>query len=285
MSGAQPEASRLRCQAPPGRRGASARALRVLLVDAQTLSRQGLKTLLSQEPDLEIVGDVGVDREALKRVRAVAPDIALVDIPMRNGDGIEAVRTIKRRYPASRVIVLVTDASPDLLRQATEVGAAGFVLKNVSAAHLADAIRAVGNGAMVIDPLAAKQLIKGVGGDGATPSTQGAQDLMELAPRDIEILTEVACGLTDKEIAAKLFLSEFTVKNRLRALYDRFKLRNRAHAACLAVCKGLVAADVFPHGPGAAGQSSIVQSAPMDSGVGHQDRWRRELEPDLVLQT
>lgn len=214
--------------------------IRVFLVDAQSLMRQGLKVLLSSEGDIEIVGEADSGRLAIAEVAALGPDVVLMDVVMPSGDGIEAIRTIKLRSPGTQILVLTTYSNQELFQEAAEAGAVGYVLKDISPTNLSNAIRAVHSGATMINPVLARQMVEGFSSEGSALSTKGARRLHRLTQREIDILVDVARGLSDKEIASKLFLSESRVKNSLRALYGRLKLRNRAHAAAFAVRRGLL---------------------------------------------
>jgi len=216
------------------------RPIRVFLVDAHSLMRQGLKMILASEGDIEIVGEADSGRLAMTAVAALEPDVVLMDIVMPGGDGIEAIRTIKLRCPGVQILVLTVQSNQELFHEAAEAGAVGYVLKDISPANLSNAIRAVHGGATMINPVLARQMVEGFSRDGGRLSPKGGRRVQRLTHREIEILIEVARGLSDKEIAVKLILSESRVKNCLRALYGRLTLRNRAHAAAFAVRRGLL---------------------------------------------
>jgi DNA-binding NarL/FixJ family response regulator len=210
-------------------------AIRVLLVDDQPLSRFGVKALLMSEPDIEIVGEAENGHAAIERAVALAPDLVLMDIFMPSGDGVEATRAIKQRCPKTQVLILTVHAEIDLFRQAAAAGAAGYVLKDISPANLANAIRAVHSGKTMINPSIARHLVNDFSSSGRTPAISAARRLHGLTQREIDVLLQVAEGLTDKEIALQLFLSEATVKGHLRSIYHKLKLRNRAQAAVFAI--------------------------------------------------
>ncbi len=232
-TGAHALKARLRAVPRPG-------PIRVFLIDAQSLMRQGLKMILSSEGDIEVIGEADSGRQAIEEVAAVGPDVVLMDIAMPNADGIEAIRAIKRRCPGTQILVLTTYSNQELFQEAAESGAVGYVLKDISPTNLSKAIRAVHSGATMINPVIARQMVEGFSRDSSEFSTKGVRRPHRLTQREIDILAEVARGLSDKEIASKLFLSESRVKNCLRALYGRLKLRNRAHAAAFAVRRGLL---------------------------------------------
>jgi DNA-binding NarL/FixJ family response regulator len=155
-------------------------------------------------------------------------------------DGIGAIRAIKARCPATQVLVLTARSEQDIFREAAAAGAVGYVLKDISPANLSNAIRAVHTGATMINPILARQMVEGLAQDDAAASSGTPRRPHRLTPREMNILIEVAQGLSDKEIAVKLAVSESRVKNCLRALYGRLNLHNRAHAAAFAVRRGLV---------------------------------------------
>ncbi len=159
-----------------------------------------------------------------------------------DGEGPAAIRAIRQRCPRAQVLVLTACAEQDGFRKAAAAGAAGYILKDIAPANLASAIRAAHGGRTMLSPVIAKQLIEhyamgGVAGEPAGPD-RGRES--RLTQHEIDVLAGVAQGLSDKQIAAHLFLSEATVKTRLRAVYHKLGLRNRAHAAVFAVEHGLV---------------------------------------------
>lgn len=212
--------------------------IRVFLIDPHALLRHGLRMLLASEGDIEIVGEA--NRAAIDDVAAAKPDIVLMDVAVPAADGIGAIRAVKARCPGTQVLVLTAQSDQDIFREAAAAGAVGYVLKDISPVNLSNAIRAVHSGATMINPVLARQMVEGLAQDEAAASAGAARRPHRLTPREMNILVEVALGLSDKEIATKLSLSESRVKNCLRALYGRLNLRNRAHAAAFAVRRGLV---------------------------------------------
>lgn len=215
-------------------------AIRVLLVDDQVLTRQGVKVVLQPEQDIEIVGEAENGREALEKAVALLPDLVLMDIMMPGGDGVTATRAIRQRCPNTRVLMLTVYADQALFRKAAEAGAGGYVLKNISPTDLADAIRSVHHGGTTLSPVIARQMMNHFFDTRLESGVPTVKRIHGLTQRESEVLVGVAHGLSDKEIAAKLFLSESTVKTHLRMIYHRLKLRNRAQAAAFAVEKGLL---------------------------------------------
>jgi two-component system response regulator DesR len=202
---------------------------RLLLAEDQAMIREALATLLDLEADLEVVASVGRGDEvlgALAEAKAAGNevDVALLDIEMPGMDGICAAERAHAAYPGLRIVILTTFGRPGFLRRAMEAGASAFLVKDAPAAQLADAIRRVVAGERVIDPdLAAAALA-----DGVNPLTS----------RERDVLAASAGGASNAEIAAKLFLSEGTVRNYLSACIQKTGTRNRTEALTLARTKG-----------------------------------------------
>jgi two-component system, NarL family, response regulator DesR len=198
--------------------------IRVLIAEDQTMVRGALRALLDLEEDIEVVADVGRGDEVVAAVREHAPDVALLDIEMPGRDGIEAARELATAAPACRAVILTTFGRPGFLRRAMEVGAAGFLVKDAPVAELAQGIRAVMAGQRVIDrDLAAAALAIG-----ATP----------LSAREADVLRASGDGATVADIAARLFLSEGTVRNYLSSAMGKTGARTRVEAARIAEGKG-----------------------------------------------
>jgi two-component system response regulator DesR len=196
-----------------------------LLAEDQAMIREALATLLGLEPDLCVVGQVGRGDEVVDAVTALGGvDVALLDIEMPGLDGLSAAAELRKRHPATKVVILTTFGRPGFLRRAMEAGAAAFMVKDAPAARLAEAVRRVLAGERVIDPdLAAAALA-----DGLNP----------LTGRERDVLAASADGSVNSEIAAKLSLSEGTVRNYLSACIQKTGARNRAEAVRIAQEKG-----------------------------------------------
>ncbi len=216
-------------------------SIRVLVVDDQGLTRRGILSVLKPEPDIEVIDEAVDGHDALQKAVALQPDLVLMDVVMSGGDGITATRAIRQRCPNTQILILTFGADPELFRKAAEAGAVGFVLKDISPANLVKAIRAVHNGHAMLSPHIAKQLMEQLHVSRHERAATSVRRTHGLTERELDVLTNLAAGLSDKEIAAKLFLSEATVKTHLRTVYRRLKLRNRAQAAAFAVEKGLLA--------------------------------------------
>ena len=198
--------------------------IRVLIAEDQALVRGALRALLELEEDIEVVAEVGRGDAVVEAAREHRPDVALLDIEMPGGDGIEAARALAAALPGIRAVILTTFGRPGFLRRAMEVGAAGFLVKDAPGAELARGIRAVMAGERVIDrDLAAAALAIG-----ATP----------LSAREADVLRAGADGATVADIAGRLFLSEGTVRNYLSSAIGKTGARTRVEAARVAADKG-----------------------------------------------
>ncbi|GAA1069695.1 MULTISPECIES: response regulator transcription factor [Kitasatospora] len=216
--------------------------IRVLLVDDQPLLRTGFRMILEAESDLVVVGEAGDGQQALEQVRALQPDVVLMDIRMPRMDGVEATRRIAgpgRDGPA-KVLVLTTFDLDEYVVEALRAGASGFLLKDVPAEELVQAIRVVADGAAMLAPSVTRRLLdmyatKLPSGEEAPPQALGA-----LTEREVEVLRLVARGLSNAEIAAELFVSETTVKTHVGHVLTKLQLRDRVQAAVYAYESGLV---------------------------------------------
>jgi two-component system response regulator DesR len=198
--------------------------IRVLLAEDQALVRGAIQALLSLEPDIEIVADVGRGDEVVTAALGTRPDVALLDIEMPGLDGIGAARALREQLPSCRSVILTTFGRPGFLRRAMDSGAVGFLLKDAPARELAAAIRRCASGERVIDPALAVAALT----DGPSP----------LSPRERDVLAACAGGATVAAVATALFLSEGTVRNYLSAVIQKLGAQNHAEAARIAQEKG-----------------------------------------------
>lgn len=210
--------------------------IRILLADDHTLIREGIKGLLATQPDFQVVGEASTGAEAVVMARELVPDVVLMDINMPGGNGIEATRAIRSETPVTRILILtVSEESQDLF-DAVKSGAQGYLLKNLKSHVLFEHIRAVYRGeAPISSAMAAKILLDLSGGGPSQEATSGTR----LTPREREVLQLVGEGLTNREIAGRLFIAENTVKIHLRNILEKLHLENRVQAATYAVREGL----------------------------------------------
>jgi two-component system response regulator DesR len=207
-------------EAGPTEPGSSADKIRVLLADDQALVRGALASLLSLEPDLDVVSEVGRGDEVVPAARSTRPDVALLDVEMPGLDGIAATAALRAALPGCRVLVVTTFGRPGYLRRALEAGASGFVVKDTPARRLADAVRRVHAGLRVVDPVLAAESLAA----GDSPLTD----------RETDVLRVARTGGTVADLAAALHLSEGTVRNHLSAAIGKTGARTRAEAVRLA---------------------------------------------------
>jgi len=205
--------------------------IRVLIVDDQPLMRDGLRTLIELESDLNIAGEAKDGESALTAYRDFSPDIVLMDIRMPGINGVEATRRIKTEWPDANILILTTFDDDEYVFEGLRAGASGYLLKDVSGKELADAIRTVTAGGTLIAPSVARKVVAEFARlTPASPAT--VESLPEpLSEREIEILKALAQGHTNKEIAERLHLAEGTVKNYVTSILQKIGARDRTQAA------------------------------------------------------
>ena len=210
---------------------------RLMIVDDHEVVRMGLKAALDIEDDFTVVAEAGNGKDAIEKARAHQPDIVLMDVRMEGMDGIEACREIRSELPATKVLMLTSFAEEETVVAALLAGAAGYVLKNVARARLLEALRSVARGESLLDSKVTKSVLEKLVGMQA----KGEQD--ELTSREREVLVLIADGATNKEIAAKLVVSENTARNHVSHILSKLGFSRRSEAAAYAVRKGLVKGD------------------------------------------
>jgi DNA-binding NarL/FixJ family response regulator len=210
-----------------------ANPIRVLLVDDHAIVREGLRTLLAEESNIEVVGEAADGAEAVSLTLALRPDVVLMDLVMPNVDGIDAMRLLQRPDTSWRVLVLTSFAEDELVRRALEVGAVGYVLKDVLKAELIQAIRAVAQGQPYLHREAQRSLIQQV----TAPAEPSA--LLNLTRREQDVLRLISQGQSNKEIARALHITEGTVKGYVSIVLAKLGVSDRTQAALFAVRHGL----------------------------------------------
>ena len=218
-------------------------SIRVLIVDDQELVRTGFRLFLETQPGLAVVGEAGDGEEAIERVRELRPDVVLMDIRMPTMDGVEATAKLTSGAiePAPRVLVLTTFDLDEYVFGALRAGAAGFLLKDAPRERLIEAIRVVHSGEALLSPSITRRLIEDFAAR-SDPIEPPAAVLAELTPREREVLVLVAHGLSNAEIAARLVVTEATVKSHVGAVLLKLGLRDRVQAVVFAYEHGIVVA-------------------------------------------
>jgi DNA-binding NarL/FixJ family response regulator len=215
--------------------------IRVLIADDQTIVRAGFAALLSSQPDIEVVAQGGDGREAVRLASIHHPDVVLMDIRMPEMDGIDATKRILAdpRNAATRVLVLTTFDVDEYVYEALTAGASGFLLKDATAEELLSAVRVVARGDALLAPQVTGRLIREFSRQRRTRPSP-APELATLTARETEVLTLIAGGLSNAEIASRLVVSEHTVKTHVARVFTKLALRDRAQAVVLAYESGLV---------------------------------------------
>jgi two-component system, NarL family, response regulator LiaR len=208
-------------------------AIGVLVVDDHAVVREGLRTFLELQDGIVVVGEAADGEEAVRQAEAVRPDVVLMDLVMPRLDGVGAMRELRRRLPATRVIVLTSFAEDERLLPAIQAGAAGYLLKNVAPAELARAVRAAHAGEALLDPVIAARLVDAI----AQPPGEPAPE--RLTAREQEVLALIARGFSNKRIARELGIAEKTVKTHVGHVLAKLGVTDRTQAAVHAVRMGL----------------------------------------------
>ncbi len=209
--------------------------IRILLVDNESLIRRGLKALLKLEANLEVVGEADNGEMAISQLEALPTDVVLMDVRMPVMDGVAATKEIVARFPQTKVLILTTFDDDEYVAQALKYGAAGYLLKDTPSEELAQAIQAVHKGYIQLGPGIGQKVMTQIPAAAPKPSPA----LEQLTPREREILQAIAKGLSNKEIARNLYISEKTVKNHVTSILSQLNLRDRTKAAIFANSLGL----------------------------------------------
>lgn len=213
--------------------------IRILIADDHAIVREGLRTLITAKPGLELVGEAADGEEAVVLARSLTPDVILLDMIMPRKDGLEAIRAIKGENPQARILVLTSFSDDDKVFAAIKAGALGYLLKDSSPQQLLQAIRDVHQGQPTLHPTVALKLIRELNQPSGLPLSEEP-----LSERELETLRLVAQGLANQEIADKLSISERTVGKHVSNILDKLHLANRTQAALYALRRGL--ADLHP---------------------------------------
>ena len=213
--------------------------LRVLVVDDERLVRLGIRAALERQPDLVVIGEAGTGYEAIQICRQTRPDVILMDIAMPELDGVEATKRLMSTPPFARIIMLTTFDLDEYVYAALKAGAIGFLTKDTPPEYIADAVRNAARGDMLLAPDITRRLIEAY--TQAPPPLQGVpQRLSSLTSRELDILTRIAHGQTNKQISASIFVSEATVKSNITHIFVKLGITDRVQAVIAAYETGLV---------------------------------------------
>jgi DNA-binding NarL/FixJ family response regulator len=205
---------------------------RILLVDDHEVVRLGLRSLLEQHPNFEIVAEAATAREAVEKTRTHKPDVVVMDIRLKGGSGIEACQEITSQFPNAKVIMLTSYAEDEMLFSAIRAGAAGYVLKQIGGDDLVRAIEAVGRGEALLDSAVTQRVFQEVR---KAAREEEASAFADLTQQEMHVLQLVSEGRTNRQIAEMLYLGEGTVRNYVSSILSKLNVRNRAEAAAYAV--------------------------------------------------
>lgn len=202
--------------------------IRVFLVDDHEVVRRGVASLLEDEDDLTVVGEAATAEQALSRISAVKPDVAVLDVRLPDGSGVEVCREVRSAHPEIACLMLTSFADDDALFEAVMAGASGYVLKQIHGSDLVGAVRTVAAGGSLLDPRSTGRMLDRLRQNGGRPDPLAA-----LTPQERQILDLIGEGLTNRQIGERLFLAEKTVKNYVSSLLGKLDLKRRTQAAVL----------------------------------------------------
>jgi DNA-binding NarL/FixJ family response regulator len=202
----------------------------VFLLDDHEIVRRGLRDLLEAEGDIEVVGEAATQQTAVDRVHALDPDVAVLDVRLEEGNGVEACREIRSRHPRTACLILTSFSDDEALFQAIMAGAAGYVLKQIRSADLVDAVRRVAAGQNLLDPVVTARVLERI-----RRGPEQDERLARLTEQEHKVLDLLAEGLTNREIGERLHLAEKTIKNYVTALLAKMGMARRTEAAVYAV--------------------------------------------------
>ncbi len=204
-------------------------AIRVFLLDDHELVREGIRSLLESDDDIEVIGEAGTAAEAVARIPLARPDVAILDVRLEDGNGIDVCRDVRSAVPDLVCLMLTSYADDEALYASVMAGASGYVLKQIRARDLIEDVKRVAAGESLMDPRAVARVVERIANPQETTSTLSA-----LSPQEHRILGHIAEGKTNKQIAEEMFLAEHTVKNYITGLLRKLQMNSRTEAAIYA---------------------------------------------------
>ncbi|HUI73114.1 MAG TPA: response regulator transcription factor [Spirochaetia bacterium] len=217
------------------------KSIRLLIVDDHSIVRKGIKALLATENDMQVIGEAENGAEAVDKAASLKPDVVLMDLVMPEMDGIEATRRITTDLPGTKILVLTSFAADDKVFPAVKAGALGYLLKDSTPDQLLEAIRQVHKGEPSLEPSIARKVLQELSHPG-----QGKQTTEPLTERELDVLRLIAQGMSNKEIATKIFVAEWTVRSHVSNILGKLHLASRTQAALYALRSGLASLDDLP---------------------------------------
>lgn len=215
------------------------KSIRIVIVDDHVMLRDGIVSILHEQPDFEVVGEAGSVAGALELVQAVEPDLVLMDYGLPDGNGLDATREILTLYPQTDVVLLTVHEEDDLLFAAVRNGAKGYLLKNISATEMLARLRGLSKGEPAMEPTETRRILSEFARTDS-PAAADQEQTISLTDRELEVLQLMVMGATNKEIGVQLHISLHTVKNHVHHILDKMKVSNRHEAAKVAVKRGLL---------------------------------------------
>jgi len=217
--------------------------IRVVIADDHAVVRQGTRSLLEREEDIEVIGEAGDGEEAVKLIEQLRPDVAIIDVSMPKMTGVEVTRKVKPICPATAILILSAYDDDEYVFALLEAGAAGYLLKDMDSKEVVQAVRKVYSGESVLHPVVARKVISRFATE-AKPETE--KPTTDLSDREVEVLKLAARGMSNKDIAGQLFISVRTVQGHLASIFNKLGVGSRTEAIFQAVKRGCLSLEELP---------------------------------------
>jgi len=217
--------------------------IRIVIADDHAVVRQGTRSLLEREDDMEVVGEAGDGEEAVKLIEQLRPDVAILDVSMPKLNGVEVTRQVKPVCPATAILILSAYDDDEYVFALLEAGAAGYLLKDMDSKDVVQAVRKVYSGESVLHPVVARKVISRFATE---TKSEAAKPIADLSDREIEVLKLAARGMSNKDIAGQLFISVRTVQGHLASIFNKLGVGSRTEAIFQAVKRGCLSLEELP---------------------------------------